>query len=134
MHKFPGAAAYLPDPLIGVLPVLAEPIEDLHHFRPALIVQTSIAGADVDRIHQLSIHIELSLRVGPITDAHRPAPAVALQLIEVMLRQIPSTMNGKHRLHGPAWFHFVDARFEPDRERLGLLRKAEREKAIEGKG
>src|SRR5260370_7601534 len=121
MHKFPGAAAHLPDPLIGVLPVLAEPIKDLHHFRPALIVQTSIAGADVDRIHQLSIHIELSLRVGPVTDAHRPAPAVALQVIEVMLRHIPSTMNGKHRLHGPARFHFVDAPFDPDPKCLAPL-------------
>src|SRR5258708_11331587 len=98
MHKFPGAAAYLPDPLIGVLPVLAEPIEDLHPFRPALIVQTSIAGADVDRIHQFSIHIELSLRVGPVTEAHRPAPAVALQGIEGVLRHMPSTLTGNHPL------------------------------------
>src|SRR5258708_1193712 len=104
MHKFPRAAPHLPHPLTAVLPFLAEPIEDLPLFRPALIVQPSMAGADVDRIHQLSIHIELSLRVGPIPDAPRPAPAVAPQVIEVMLRQPPSTMNGKHGLHGPAWF------------------------------
>ena len=92
------SAAHLPDSLICALPVFTEPVELLTHVNPAGVRHIFIVIVDGERIHHLSIDIQLLLGIGPVADTHGLRLPVAFQVIKSVLRHIVSTMDGVHGL------------------------------------
>ena len=92
------SAAHLPDSLICALPVFTEPVELLAHVKPAGVRHIFIVIVDGERIHHLSIDIQLLLGIGPVANPHGSRLPVAFQVIEDDFCHIVSTMDGVHGL------------------------------------
>jgi len=129
------AAAGLPDPLVRLVPVLAQPVDDLRHRLPALVRQLqAMAVTEDDRVHRLAVDVELELVGGAVPNPHRPRAAPALEVIERLLGQVGTAIDPVHDpqrtravpclLHGPV--------LEPPAERGGLVDVAEPEQRVNG--
>src|SRR5216684_3782337 len=84
MDKMLGAAAYLPYPFIGFLPVFTQPLEEAPQVHPQVIGNGIVAIVDIDGVQQLDIYGELLLLIGTIADAHRCALPVSLRWSSVI--------------------------------------------------
>src|SRR5215813_4278993 len=71
--KVLATAAGLPHALVGLVPVIGHPIYDLGHRQPAT-VRDGHAGLVtlVDRVHRLTVDVELQLVGSAVADAHWP--------------------------------------------------------------
>ena len=84
------AAARLPDPLVGLVPMVYQPLEVAGEVHPAVVVdgQPELV-AEVDGVHQLAVDVELQLGRRPVTDAHRRRAHVALEVRRAPPRRDP---------------------------------------------
>ena len=65
--------AGLPDALVGLLPVVAHPVEHADQGAPAGIGDADAdPTGEVDGVHELAIDVELQLVGCPVADAYRP--------------------------------------------------------------
>ncbi len=93
------AAALLPDPLVGLVPVLAEPSIDARELDPRVVVdRRAVSVVEVDGVDQLAVDVELELVGGAVPDPHRLRAAVALEVVERLLRQLPPPVDPVHDL------------------------------------
>jgi len=129
------AAAGLPDPLVRLVPVLAQPVDDLRHRLPALVRQLqAVAVAEDDGVHRLAVDVELELVGGAVPDPHRPRAAPALEVIEHLLGQVGTAIDP---VHDPQRTRAVPclvrgAVLEPLAERGGLVDVTEPEQRVNG--
>ena len=67
------AAAHLPDALVGLVPVVAHPVDDSGEVHPRPVRdRVRVVVVDVDRVDQLAVDVELE-RVGPgVSDSDGP--------------------------------------------------------------
>src|SRR5262249_7186672 len=93
-------AAGFPDALIGLVPVVAQPVDHVRGSSPALIGGLQATGVDLgDRVQRLAVDVELELVGGPIPDSHRPGAAPAFEVVERLLGQVGAPVNPVHDLH-----------------------------------
>ena len=81
-------AADFPDALVGLMPVVAEPVEVAGDLLPVVVGhELPVAGqcellVEVDRVDELAVDVELQLAGGSVSDADRTGTGVALEVIE----------------------------------------------------
>src|SRR5690606_84657 len=79
-------AANLPDAIVGPRPRVADPVEDVAEDGPELVGDSVAAHAvEVERVHQLAVHVELELPLGRVADSHRRRAAVTLEVVGGLL-------------------------------------------------
>ena len=87
VHEVARLAAYLPDPVIGFVPVPRGRVGDTHEERLRVRRQVGeVVGEPVDGIQQLAVHVELPLVPSPVADPHRRAVAPARQVVQARVR------------------------------------------------
>ena len=95
-------APRLPDPLVGLIPVLAQPVDEARDLEPALMGELhAVRAGEVERVHRLAVDVELELVRGPVADPHRLRTSPALQVREDLLRQIARPVHPVHDLQRP---------------------------------
>ena len=58
--ELPPAAAHLPESLVGLVPVLVHPVDDLADFLPAVVGnRRAVLVVQVDRVNELAVDVEL---------------------------------------------------------------------------
>src|SRR4029453_6835533 len=83
----------LPDALLGLVPVVGEPPENVAHLSPTAVTDLeSVRGTEVEAVNCLPIDGELELIRGPISDSHRTGSAVALPMFQDFFAQIAGTV------------------------------------------
>ena len=91
------AAAGLPDALLGLVPVLGEPVEDADDALPAGVPDLDpgvVAG--VDAVECLAVDVELELVRGAVADPHGPRVAVARPVVERFLDEVGGAVDPVH--------------------------------------
>jgi hypothetical protein len=130
------AATGLPDPFVRLVPVLAQPVDDLRHRHPALVRQLHALDAvtEDDRVHRLAVDVELELAGGAVPDPHRPGAAPALEVIERLLGQVRAAIDPVHDpQRARAVLRLVrGAVLEPVAEPGGLVEVTEPEQRVDG--
>ena len=131
------AAAGLPDPLVGLVPVLAQPVDDAGQRRPALVAGLHAAAVgQVDGVGGLAVDVELELVGGAVADPDRPRAAPALEVVQALLDQVRGAVDPVHdlqraRVLARLLLHPVP---QPDAERGGLLHVAQAQQRVDGEG
>jgi hypothetical protein len=65
-------AASLPDALVGLVPVLAHPLDDRAEVLPRVVRERrAVLVVEVDGVDQLAIDVKLELAGGGVADPHR---------------------------------------------------------------
>ena len=100
--KFLPAAAGLPDALVGLVPVVAQPVGELGELDPAGMAdpQPTPVGQP-DRVQQLTVDVELELIGGAVADADRLGAGVALPVVQGLLVQVGGAVDPVHDLQRP---------------------------------
>ena len=93
------AAARLPDALVGLVPVLADPVDDAADGLPAVVGdRPSVLVVEVDRVDHLAVDVELELVGGAVADPHRAGASVALEVVEDDLLEVGAAVDAVHDL------------------------------------
>src|SRR5262249_39586477 len=93
------AAAGLPDSLVGPIPVVADPVDDPGQRPPAPVLDLQPAPRAVQqRVHRLTVDVELQLVGGAVADPDRPRAPPALEVVEVVLGQVGGAVHPVHDL------------------------------------
>ena len=99
VHKIAWSTAHLPNGLVFILPVLANPIGKPAQVDPELVRDRGrVFVIEVERVHQLAVDIELELLGGSVSDADGAGSFVPFPMIERNLGQIVTPVNSVHRL------------------------------------
>ena len=65
------AVAHFPDAFVGLLPVVAEPVEAMANADPEIVGDRGdIFVVEVERVHEFAVDVGLILRDGGVADAH----------------------------------------------------------------
>ena len=131
------AAAGLPDALLGLVPVVGEPVEQVAPAEPA-----GVAGLDavlvreVDAVDRLAVDVELELVRRAVADADGTGPAVALPVLEDLLGQVAGAVDPVHDLQRglPVRAPVLYAVTQPAGEGGRLLPEAQAEQGVHGEG
>jgi hypothetical protein len=114
-HELPvdegsAAAPGLPDALVGVVPVLAEPVHHGDDVLPALVADAPVAECaaveGVDRVHGLAVDVELELVGGAVAYPHGAGAPVAVEVVERLLGEVGAAVDA---VHDPEWARAVAA-------------------------
>src|SRR5690348_1969601 len=75
--------AGLPDALLRLIPVLAEPVEHLCEVRPAGVADSNSLGVgQIEAIDEFAVDVELELTRGAVADAHGARVPVAGEVLQ----------------------------------------------------
>ena len=99
MHELASWPAHLPDAVVGVAPVLAEPLDRATR-RPQRLVcrgHAEVAGT-VDRIRELAVHVELQLPGRRVPDPDGGRALVAREPLELVLVEAALARDAVHDL------------------------------------
>ena len=93
------AAAHLPDALVGLIPVLGEPVEDRAQLDPERVRERHApALGEVDGVDDLAVDVQLELVRRAVADAHGPRVAVAGEVRELDLVEVAAPVERVHDL------------------------------------
>jgi hypothetical protein len=99
VHVLAGWCAGFPDALVRLAPTLSDMVGERSQCRSPFRIAASAQRLVQQRpVEDFAMHVYLALVEGVITDAHRPAPGVAVQVIERALRQIGFAVDAVHDL------------------------------------
>ena len=135
--KFWRPAARLPDALVGLIPVVAQPLDDLVHLHPGVVGdRLAVLVVEVDGVDQLAVDVELKLRGGAVSDPHRGRALVALEVVEHLLGEVGAAVDAVHDLERAALavVRLAEAVGEPREELLRLLGEPERQERVHREG
>ena len=77
------AVAHFPNAFVGLLPVVADPIETAANAYPEIVRDgANIFVGEVQGIHELAVDVALVLLDGGVADAHRTRLAIAFPVIQ----------------------------------------------------
>src|SRR5881409_3479559 len=128
-------AAHLPDALVLVAPVGADPVDEAAHVGPQVVGDRgTVLVVEVDRVHQLAVDVELEVGGGRVADAHGRGAQVALEVRQRLLGEPVATVDPVHDLEGAVGFELLAARLDPAHEGRRLLGEAEAHEAVEREG
>ncbi len=95
------AAASLPDALVGLIPVVADPVDHPGHRLPAGMRGRESEGVGSEnRIHRLTVDVQLKLVSGAVAEPHRPRTSPSFQVVEGLLFQVGAAVDAVHDLDG----------------------------------
>src|SRR5215472_2460442 len=90
MRKVPAIAANLPNTVIRILPNLREMIEQPQLHGPTGFVGGKTAAPSLMcGVNDFAVDIELQLKVGPVSDAHRPGAFIAREPARLQFDDLP---------------------------------------------
>src|SRR4029453_16550489 len=90
-------AAGLPDALLGLVPVLGQPVQHPADRRPPLVGERQAAlHAGVDAVHRLAVDVELQLLGGAVADPDGCRAAVAAPVVEPALFEAGGAVDPVH--------------------------------------
>src|SRR5579883_593844 len=131
-------AARLPDATVGITPVLTDVLGHDAHQVPertlqllAIAFKAALTTIEMNGVQHLAEDIELLLMGRPVADAHRTRIAIAAQVWEFLLNQIPFATNAIHDLQVLA-IREREA-LEPVGKGVSLFRKAQHAQSVQGK-
>ena len=115
------AAAHFPDAFVGLLPFLADKLDEARELHPEIAGdRRSAFVVKIDGVHELAVDIELELAGGAIADADGRGFPVALEMRERALGQIVRAIERMHELKRTIWLDLVTALFDPAHKGRGL--------------
>ena len=94
----------------------------------------AVLVVEVDGVHELAVDVELQLVVGAVAEPDRARAAVAVEVIQGLLRQVLPSVYPVHELQRPVGFGPLAARFQPVHEPLRLFREPDAQETVEGEG
>jgi hypothetical protein len=95
------ATAGLPDALVGLVPVLAQPVRNVTELGPAGVADPDrVPVGQVDGVQHLAIDVKLELVGGAVADPYWPGALVAIQMIEGLLDEVGGAVDPVHDLQG----------------------------------
>ena len=90
------AAADLPDPLVGPVPVVDQPVHHPADRLPEVVGDAvGVLVEEVDRVHHLAVDVQLELVGRGVADADRLRAAVAVEVVEVLLGQFVAAVDAR---------------------------------------
>ena len=96
----PGAAANLPDALVGLAPDGLQMRDERLLERPAVLIRSETGVArDVEGVEHFAIDVELQLSGGGVADAHGLCPLIAGQPGNLVFVEPAFACDAVHRLH-----------------------------------
>src|SRR5215217_7620257 len=96
------AAAGLPDPLVGLVPVLTDPVGEPAELCPAGMTDPDpVLVGQPHRVQQLAVDVELELVGGAVADPDRPRAGIPLQMVQDLLDQVGGAVDPVHDLQRP---------------------------------
>src|SRR5215211_5845882 len=97
--ELPLSAADLPDTMVRILPVGAEPAENPPQVLPEIIVQRSaVPVVEVRRVEDGPVEVELDLAVGGVAEPDRTGVLVAGEVVEYDLGEVGASVYAVERL------------------------------------
>ena len=82
----PALAAYFPDALVGLLPVVADPVEGAGHTPPGVDAGwNAVLHGEVGSVDEFAVDVELQLARRGVADADGTRATVAVQVVEFLL-------------------------------------------------
>ena len=116
-REVPQLPAHLPDPGVGLAPVLERLAHLLLQDRPDPVVEVvDGSGVQVHRVEQGAPHVVLLLGVGGVPDPHRTGVRVARQMVQLGLLELVLPTDAVHDLQVVVLLGDVgDERVEVDR-------------------
>src|SRR3989454_3520136 len=82
------SAAHLPDALVRLAPVGADPVDQPDDVRPGVVPDgRAVLVVQVDGVHQLAVDVELEVVEGGVADTDRTRAHVALEVGQGLLGQ-----------------------------------------------
>src|SRR5262245_6223925 len=95
----PALAPYLPDAFVGLVPVVAHPIDGVGDPLPEIVAgRLRVLVVEVEGIDELAVDIELELTVGGVADAHRARAAITFEVVERSLEQLLAAVDAVNDL------------------------------------
>ena len=99
MEKVSRISAYLPDPLVGFLPLDRSGVSHLNQkVACGLVELPKLVAKEANRAEEFSINVELALLPGAVADAYRLAGPPSSQVAERALAEIMLTADSEHDL------------------------------------
>ena len=101
-----GRPAHRPQALVGLLPVRGDELGEGPQQPAILLVQTAAeALVEQSEVEDLAVDVDLMLAVRAVADPHRPAGAVALEVVEHALDQRRARRSMPYRtwIRGRVW-------------------------------
>src|SRR5215471_815495 len=100
MHEVPPRPTDLPDPFVGLIPVLLQEVEQLALETPSVLVEVKAGlpgqGQGVD---DFAVGVKLPLIDGGVADPYRSGLLVARQPADIPFRQPAFATDAIHDLH-----------------------------------
>ena len=128
-------AAGLPDPVVRLVPVVAQPVDDLGEVGPQLVSERdAVLVTEAHGVKRLAVDVELELCRGAVADAHGARPAPTFEVVELFLVDLGRPVDAVHDLQrrtGAIRRPVSDALAEPSEEAFGLFGVAETEQRID---
>ncbi len=128
------ASALLPDALVGLVPVLADPFDHAGEVDPRLVVdRRAVAAVVVDGVDQLAVDVELELVRGAVPDPDGRGALIALEVLEHLLLELRAAIDPVHDLERAVALRPVlaEALAQPLPERRGLFGEAQPQERVE---
>src|SRR5215469_13245733 len=99
MEEFSWAAPNFPNALIRTLPVFSEPLQNSLNVLPAMMRHgMAILICQINRIHKLTVDVQLELLIRCVADAYGTRILVAAQVIERNLVELLPAVESVHHL------------------------------------
>src|SRR5215217_4201533 len=93
------ATPRLPDALVGLLPVLAHPLDYAREVLPGIVGDgRGVLVVKVDRVDELSVDVQLQLPSGGVANSHRPQATVSFEVAEDLLGELGAPVDVVHDL------------------------------------
>ena len=128
------AAAGLPDPLAGLVPVVGQPVDHAAQRDPAAVTQLDpVLVGEVDAVQRLAVDVHLPLVRRAVADPHRARAAVALPVVQRLLHQVRGAVDPVHDVERTALAAhlLLDPVPQPAGERRRLLGEAHPEQGVD---
>src|SRR4051812_6366400 len=132
------ATTGFPDAVVGLVPVLAEPVDDVAETFPTLIRhRQAVQVAEVHRVQSLTEDVELQLGCGAVPDPDGARTAPSVEVVELHFLDVPRPVDAVHDLQRRAGGSMTvspvsEPGGEPAKEVLRLLGVSETEQGVDG--
>src|SRR5262245_47876171 len=92
----------LPDSLVGLAPVLADPVGERPHADPEPVGnRLAVLVVEIDGVHDLAGDVELKLPRSIVPHPHRAGAPIAVEVVERRFRDVDPSVDPVEHLESP---------------------------------